>query len=383
DARYLAAGDQLAGEGSWFAVAAKWTDTYDPRSTYWRLIVYQPTGDNQYAPVWSQELVGVSGQGSGIVTADFTGDGQKEIAICAMPDLYVFQRMDGGGFQPIWYSSCGFMYRPFIGDLHGDGLVEIALNGSDSLVILQRADSGEAPLPPSGLVARPLDIDRVFLEWMPVSGAASYKLYRGESYYDLILRENEILTTTYLDSGLVQDTTYYYAVTTVDSLGRESHFYSTVVSAMPNEPPQMVSADVLTPGHIGVMFSESMGPSAQVTSHYWIDGGVGWPSSVILDRMGRRALLSLSSQLESEILYTVQAGNIYDETGVPISAGAQTATFILPPDTLMQPLYIRRIKLLERTSLDVLFSDSVDLSSAEEVSHYGIDPFLEVKEARV
>ena len=383
DARYLAAGDQLAGGGSWFAVAAKWTDTYDPRSTYWRLIVYQPTGDNQYAPVWSQELVGVSGQGSGIVTADFTGDGQKEIAICAMPDLYVFQQMDGGGFQPIWYSSCGFMYRPFIGDLHGDGLAEIALNGPDSLVVLQRADSGEAPLPPSGLVARPLDIDRVFLEWMPVSGAASYKLYRGESYYDLILRENEILTTTYLDSGLVQDTTYYYAVTTVDSLGRESHFYSTVVSAMPNEPPQMVSADVLTPGHIGVMFSESMGPSAQVTSHYWIDGGVGWPSSVILDRMGRRALLSLSSQLESEILYTVQAGNIYDETGVPISAGAQTATFILPPDTLMQPLYIRRIELLERTSLDILFSDSVDLSSAEEVSHYGIDPFLEVKEARV
>jgi subtilisin family serine protease len=383
NALYLAPGDQLEGGGSWFVVAAKKSDVYEPRSTYWRVMVYQPTGDDEYALVWSQELVGAGSQGNGIIATDFTGDGHKEIAICALPDLYIFQRTENGEFRPIWYSSCGLMYRPFIGDLHGDGWVEIALNGPDSMVVLERADFGEAPPPPTGVVARPLDAHRVFLEWMPVPGAASYNLHRGLKYEQLNPVQTGILTTTFLDSGLVENTAYYYAVTTVDPLGRESLFYSLVVSATPNEAPRVIAAEALTGGHVGVSFSEPMGSSAQVASHYWIDGGVGSPSSVILDRTGRRALLSLSFQLEPDVLYTVEARDVSDETGVPVAADAQAATFSLPADTLPQPLYVRRAELLSRTSLDVWFSDFLDRSSAEDTSHYRIDPPLAVKEVRV
>lgn len=388
DALYLAPGDQVNGGGSWFAVVANETNVYDPRSTYWRLIVYQPTGDDEYAPVWEQELVGVGGQGNGIVTADFTGDGRKEIVLCVLPDLYVFQRAEDGTFSPIWYSSCGFMYRPFVGDLHGDGSMEIALNGPDSMVVLERADSGEAPPPPSGLLARPLDAHRVFLEWMAVPEAASYNLHRGSAYESLFVLQEGLQTTTFQDSGLVEDNTYYYAVTTVDSLSRESLFYSPVVSATPNAPPRMVAAEALADRHVRVTFNEPMGPSAQVVSHYWIDGGVGSPSSVILDGTGQRLLLSTRHQLTPDVLYTVEASDMCDETGVPLAGDACTATFVLPADTLVQPLYIRKVELLNRTSLDVQFSDPVDQSSAEDTSHYRIVadmiiPPVVVKEARL
>jgi subtilisin family serine protease len=383
DALYVASGDQLDGGGSWFAVAANETDVFDPRSTYWRLMVYQPSGDDDYAPVWSQEIVGVSSQGNGIVTADFTGDGHKEIVLCVLPDLYVFERTQEGTFQPIWYTPCGFMHRPFVGDLGGDGSVEIAFNGPDSMVVLERADADEAPPPPAGLVAHPLDAHSVFLQWMAVPGTASYKLYRGLEYGSLVPWQDGILTTTFVDSGLVEETTYWYAATTVDSLARESLFYSPVVSATPNPPPRMVAAEALTPCHVGVTFNEPMGPSAQMSNHYWIDGGVGSPSSVILDRTGHRALLTLPHQLEPEILYTVEAREVSDETEVPIAADARMATFVLPPDTLPRPLYIRHVELVDRTSLDVFFSDPVDQSSAEDTSHYEIVPSMVVSEARV
>ncbi|KPL17876.1 MAG: hypothetical protein AMJ92_10590 [candidate division Zixibacteria bacterium SM23_81] len=383
DARYLAPGDTLEGGGSWFVVAANETDVFDPRSTYWRLSVYEPTEDDQFVAKWSQELVGVGGQGNGIVTADFTGDGHKEILICALPDLYVFQRTEEGAFQPVWYTPCGFMHRPFVGDLHGDGLVEIAFNGPDSMIVLERADSGQTPPPPPGLVARPLDDHRVFLEWVAVPEAASYNLYRGLDYYDLDAIEVGLLTTTFLDSALVEGKTYWYAITSVDSLSRESRFFSSVVSATPNAPPQIVAAEVLTQRHVALSFSEAMDPSAQVASHYWIDGGIGSPSSVILDRDGQRALLSLNFNLEPEVLYTVAASKVHDKTGVPIDADARMVTFALPADTFPEPLYIKRVDLLGRTQLDILFSEPVDGSSAQDTSHYGIVPAVVVKEARL
>lgn len=383
DARYLAAGDTLDGGGSWFAVAANETDVFDPRSTYWRLSVYEPAGDDQFVSTWSQELVGVGGQGNGLIAADFTGDGHKEIILCVLPDLYVFQRTEGGEFQPIWYSPCGFMHRPFVGDLHGDGLVEIAFNGPDSMVVLERIDADDAPPPPPGLVARPLDDHRVFLEWMTVPEAASYNLYRGQKYFDLDTIKTGLLTTTYLDSSLVQDTTYYYALTSVDFMSRESRYFSPVVSATPNAPPQVVGAEALTGRHVAVNFNEPMGPSAQVASHYWIDGGVGSPSSVILDRTGQRALLSLHHSLRPEMLYTLAVSKAHDETGVPIAADARMATFVMPADTLPEPLYIKRVDLLGRTQLDILFSERVDESSAQDTSHYRIVPAVVVKEAKV
>jgi hypothetical protein len=275
------------------------------------------------------------------------------------------------------------MYRPLVGDLHGDGLVEIAFNGPDSMIVLERADAGEAPPPPAGLVARPLDAHRVFLEWIAVPEAASYKLYRGLEYGNLFPLQEGILATALVDSGLVEDTIYWYAITTVDSLGRESLFYSPVVSAMPNAPPRIINAEALSPRHVGVIFDEPMGPSAQVASHYWIDGEIGSPSSVILDRTGHRALLSLHLQLEPEVVYTVEAREVFDKTEVPLAADARMATFVLPADTLPQPLYIRRVELLNRTSLDVAFSDPVDQSSAEDTSHYQIDPPMVVSQARV
>jgi len=388
DTRYLAAGDSLVGGGVWFAVAANRTDVYDPGSTFWRLTVYHPTGNDDFQPVWSAEMAGVSGQGNGLIAADVTGDGHKEIVLCALPDLYVFGQTDPGVFTPIWYTPCGFMYHPFVGDLRGDGAVELAFNGPDDMIVLEPADAQGAPPPPSGLAARPLDRDRVFLEWTAPPQAASYHLYRGVDYYELERLEAGLMNVTYLDSGLVEDQRYYYAVTSVDSAGQESRFYSSVVWATPNAPPRVDSVKVITGNHLAVMFDQPMGASAQVASHYSIQTAAGREpagstSSVILDQGDRRALLSLSRALEPETAYVLGTINLSDATGVPLASASGTTDFLTPLEELMQPLFIRRVKLLDRRELDVIFSEPVDTVSAQTPDHYVLMPSGKVDEIRI
>ena len=388
DTRYLAVGDSLESGGMWFAVAANRTDVYDPVSTFWRLAVYEPAGDDDFRMVWSTEVAGVSGQGNGLLAADVTGDGQKEIILCALPDLYIFAQAASQTFAPIWYTPCGFMYRPFVGDLTGDGAMELAFNGPDDMIVLQPADAQGAPPPPSGMTARPLDRERIFLEWMAVDQAAGYHLYRGPDYYDLERLETGLTGLTYVDSGLVEDQTYYYATTSVDSSGRESQFYSSVVWATPNEPPRLDSVKVITGRHVAVLFDEPMGSSAQVASHYsvFLDGGeeiIALPASVILDQADRRALLSFDRALEPETAYHLRAANLYDATGVPLAGESAGMSFITPPKELMQPLIIRRALLLDRAQLEVVFSEPIDPVSAQNTDHYTLEPFGRTDEARI
>jgi subtilisin family serine protease len=388
DTRYLAAGDSLEGGGTWFAVAANLTDVYDPGATFWRLTVYRSDGDDSFRMVWSAEVAGVSGQGNGLLAADVTGDGSKELVLCALPDLYVFGQTEGQTFAPVWYTPCGFMYRPFVGDLTGDGARELAFNGPDGMIVLEPADAEGAPPPPSGLTAYPLDRERIFLEWTAVEQAAGYHLYRGPGYYDLDRLESDLTGLTYVDSGLVEDQTYYYAATTVDSTGRESRFYSSVVWATPNAPPRLDSIRVITGRHMAVLFNESMGPSAQVASHYSLYPGNGQdlisaPSSVLLDRGDRRALLTFEHPLEPETSYRLATANLYDASGVPLEAASGVMSFTTPPEESMQPLIIRRAELLGRTGLEVLFSEPVDPVSAENADHYVLEPSGSVDEARI
>src|SRR6185312_9153168 len=64
--------------------------------------------------------------------------------------------------------------------------------------------------PPTGLTAMPLS-GQVQLAWQPASGATSYVVMRGTSASTITTVVNPGTTgTTYTDTGLTNNTTYYY-----------------------------------------------------------------------------------------------------------------------------------------------------------------------------
>jgi hypothetical protein len=71
--------------------------------------------------------------------------------------------------------------------------------------------------PPTGLTAMPIS-GQVQLAWQPVSGATSYVVMRGTSASTITTVVNPGTTgTTFTDTGLTNNTTYYYAVRSVSS----------------------------------------------------------------------------------------------------------------------------------------------------------------------
>jgi hypothetical protein len=114
-------------------------------------------------------------------------------------------------------------------------------NGTYSLYVVANGISSAAfsfstfPTAPTGVNAAPAD-GQVTLTWNASSGASTYNVYRGTGSGQEALYQIGVTGTSFVDSGLIDGTTYYYEVTAV-SAGGEECGPSSEVSATPDPPP--------------------------------------------------------------------------------------------------------------------------------------------------
>jgi Domain of unknown function (DUF4082)/Bacterial Ig-like domain len=98
-------------------------------------------------------------------------------------------------------------------------------------VLIVPAIALTAPSAPAGVTAISLD-GKVGLSWGGVSGASSYKVYRGTSAASVTTQIGTSATATYTDTTASNGTTYYYAVKATASIGGDSAS-STLAAAKP------------------------------------------------------------------------------------------------------------------------------------------------------
>ena len=115
-----------------------------------------------------------------------------------------------------------------------------------------------APAAPTGLAAVAGD-GQVSLSWNAVSGATSYKVYRGTASGAETLLQSGLATTSFLNTGLTNGTTYFYKVTAVNA-GGESPL-SAEVSATPQvpspAPPTSLSAIAVSISQIDLTWTDN------------------------------------------------------------------------------------------------------------------------------
>ncbi|HKQ38794.1 MAG TPA: metallophosphoesterase, partial [Verrucomicrobiae bacterium] len=100
-------------------------------------------------------------------------------------------------------------------------------------IIKGDSGSGTAPPVPQNLSATPGNA-QVSLTWGTSSGAASYNVKRSTTSGGPYTTIASPATTSYLDTAVVNGTTYYYVVSAVNSNGESAN--STQVSATPSAP---------------------------------------------------------------------------------------------------------------------------------------------------
>lgn len=306
-----------------FVVARAAEDRNDALNGRWNLEIYSADGPSSYDLEWSIRVSGVISTGNGIATGDVDGNGIPDLAVCLLPDLYLIRATGPDSYEPVWHETVSLTYRPLIADLDRDGYAELLFNRDGAVRVMKRTEPGIRRM--LQLVhAYPLGPDSARLAWTPLEGAA-YRILRGVEGSSLDAVVDRLTGNTYTDTGLDENRTYRYVV--VATLPDGDEIRSETRALRPNPAPELNRVEVLQENNLALTFSEPMSAETAEPHGYSVAPDLGHPTSVILDRTGRRALLSFSMPFEVGREYTVTCSMAADTTGVPLASRYRTTSF--------------------------------------------------------
>ena len=382
--RFTAAGD-FDGDGvSDFAVASHSSPDIDLEHEYdarhWIVRIYHSVGDNQYEVEWERAFFGYNDlyqASNGLTAADPDNDGRAELMLNLFPDFYILDYQPDGSFAIVHHQTPDLSQYNLIGDLDADGAPEYGIDEGDRIRFYRLPLSDTASdYPVTGLTAWPLDTSRIWLEWREQAGAAAYILFRGPSV-SLLMRYQRITSTHVIDSSLTQNIPYWYAVAADfdTALGQ----LSAPVFAIPNEQPSVSRAEFIDPNQVKLFFSEAMEPaSIRHCYHYNLNLSPINPQSVTLIHGGQGVLLTFPMVIAPGS-YWINASDVRDALRTPINRERNSVQFFV--EKSMPAPYLVSANRSGAWTIELRFSQPLEAVSAEDVSHYRIEPAVPVNRA--
>ena len=187
---------------------------------------------------------------------------------------------------------------------------------SQSITLFIIAAGGATPLPqaPTGLTAT-AGTGTVTLTWNPSNGAAGYVVKRGGALGGPYMAIGTVASSTFTDTGLTDGTTYYYAVSAINSTGAGP--ISMEVAAVPLASPTFSSSAMTAPNPASPSENATITAAVTCTSGSLTDGVV---QILVLDPTGAAtAMQNFTAQN-----FTTNQLHTYSMALTPSAAGAYT-----------------------------------------------------------
>lgn len=210
---------------------------------------YNPSRD--YVSVWKPKVETLSYVLSSDyknITINWTGTNQDLI------NKYIVERkLEGETDFSVFYESTNFNILSVNDEVHSKAEYRIKVVGKDNVetnyspvIIFTQAVVAEAP---TNLNGEAISTTIINLNWSATDGAQAYNLWRANSIdgsYELIA--SYLPGTSFQDTGLIKNTTYYYAVTALNSGGESAKSTPLTLSTLDLMIPKKVSNLVLASG---------------------------------------------------------------------------------------------------------------------------------------
>ncbi len=143
-------------------------------------------------------------------------------------------------------------------------------------------------------------------------------------------------------------------------------------------PPVVRGATITNQTTLVVNFSEAIDQnSAENTSNYSIDNGIS-VSNALLSADSNHVILTTTAHNFNE-QYIVTVNNVTDLAGNVVNPQANTAGYLLQGDTTSPE--VTDAELSNATTLMVNFSEAIEQTSAENISHYSINNGITINDA--
>lgn len=223
------------------------------------------------------------------------------------------------------------------------------------------------------------------VDWATAQNTGNYSFNPALSVTAATLQADNktVQLTTMPQTG---GTNYSVTVTGVkDAAGNVIAGNNTAVftgSAPPDiTPPTVVSASGVNNTTVDVVFNEKVdSATAQSPANYSINPALA-VSAAALQADGKTVRLTTAAQTGSA-QYTVVVSNVKDISGNTIGANNSAGfTGVAPPDTT--PPTVVSAKSVNNTTADVVFSEAVDVDTAQTAANYAITPGLAVSRAAI
>jgi fibronectin type 3 domain-containing protein len=210
---------------------------------------YDPVGDKQMVKQWTKSLDSSVWQ----VNSEYNIDGATQIDVEKRSSIIYLVLDSSRSLDETKIGQIRSAAGEFISSLY-DRLNSGGNSAGDTI----------KPGTPTSVSAAAQSSSGILVSWSFVSGASSYKVYRSDSASGPYMQVGSPSSSTYMNTGLSPDTTYYYKVKAVNSAGESgysSYTYATTSSSSSGSAPTGVSAAVQSSSRIQVSWAFVSGAS--------------------------------------------------------------------------------------------------------------------------
>lgn len=370
----------------------------------WTYRMFRSTSANTYDLVWREHFSGVRygiGYRNGLGAGDLDARGGEEVAICVYPRLYVF-RWEQDTMRPLWYRPDVVTPRFLTYDFDGNGTAELGfgttlpeLGVMTGFAFSEYGVDSTRLATPQGLRGRSVGERTATLTWMPVDGAASYRVFRA-SDDDAVFRVMDTVTTTSLTIDTLELTQgYRFRVSALppDGSSLKESERSSIVSVGLH---QQIRPVTLLPGIIDAG-KTAEGASVQVQfTGVMLQRSIEPASFALLDQdqnvlaAAQSAVLATDSSIVVSFRPTTSFNSITDTVTASVQIGAipaapavmdaismptapATLSLRIAPPVATTELFLTQLDVVSASRLQLTFSESVD-ESADSPANYTLTP---------
>ncbi len=419
NAYYLAVGDFLGhGNGQKdFCVGGITQNPIDPSKSFSYFKFYTHSGeDNQYIPFAALSFDQVESNNS-IANVDLDGDGDEEVILSLPPNVYVIDYVDGE-MVPIWKGVSTKTYQnaitalPQTANENSHIIVNISEGADDMSCLVNQRNPDEltGPPTPENFSAIPIDAYVVSLNWNPAAEADSFMVYR--KHKNVISPIGSTTESSYLDLSFPfledykeGDSLYYQVTSFNEEFSPHESLPTLLKKAIPFSVPMFQSITMNSNYELKLFYDLELNNDAINISHFMVDdscfysdgeiefnapigNNISRPTSVNFIQEKKGLLLRFNSpfsttlpdpefipenfnELNYEKYYYLNIVGLKGATGVPVP----DETILLKSEEDTTPPEIIGIETSDDYyTVNVLFSEIIDTTSAETLANYFLVP---------
>ncbi len=371
----LASGNYL-GNGKTCLAVLLHSDPSESIAPYYKLLVFNLLNDSLNV-VYNQSFVDLSAASTStfqttnnsIRFANIENKNYDDLILFIYPYSYIF-RYDNGKNTIVSYANNVNSSSIFVGDLNKNGVHEVALPTNQGINFYEFAEPNSASVP-YNLAGFSLDSSKIKLSW-DGSGNKFY-IYRGNNQNNISLLDST-LTNKYIDSSVLNSTSYYYSVKAYDAT-RQNYLssLSSIVNVFSHQPARLNSVNSNSPNTVVLNFSNRVDNKIQDLNSFYIDN-YNFPNSISVPNEDSYMLTfeaALSPGIHKMIL-----NKLNDYYGSPIMN--DTVSFMV--DSLVEKtnFYVTAFKILTTSEVEITFNMAVDSISATNVDNYSFEPYNKI-----